>query len=134
MKKNLLTLVFVVSVVCFGATFASAKTSLSSKNSASASKKASAIKAYTNKIKTLKAKCKHDCGMELQLLMNINDFYESACAPQYLSSCEPGLASAVITAGGDFEACLADEQQAKKMDRTMDRNKIEMSQVQKSKV
>jgi hypothetical protein len=55
MKKNLLTLMFIVTFLCFGATFASAKTSSPTKNSVNVSAKAMSIK-----IKALKAKCKQD--------------------------------------------------------------------------
>jgi ABC-type transporter MlaC component len=89
MKKNLLTLMFVVTFLCFGATFASAKTSSPIENSVNTSAKAMSIK-----IKALKAKCKQDCGFELQNLQNINDIYESYCAAGgYQSSCQPGLAA-----------------------------------------
>jgi hypothetical protein len=125
MKKNLLTLMFVVTFLCFGATFASAKNSSPTKNSVNVS-----AKAVSTKIKALTAKCKFDeCGYELSVLVGANDLYEYYCAAGgYQGSCQSQLASRLIQLGNEYVACL-NGNQAKNTDRTMDRNKIEKSQV-----
>jgi hypothetical protein len=131
MKKNLLTFMFVVALLGFGVSVASAKNSSTTGNTVTVSKKSIAAKAISKKIKTLTAKCKvHDCGIELQNLMNINDLYEAACAPNYLVGCSSQLESAVIAAGNSFQACLNEELQAKKVDQTKNRykNKLEKNQ------
>lgn len=124
MKKNLLTLMFVIAFICVGVSVASAKNYSSPENSVAVSKRLSPAKIISNEIKGLKARCGlQDCGIELQLLLNINDIYEQACPPPYYASCEPGLAGAVISAGNDYENCLNSPYSSKNTDGTMDRNK-----------
>lgn len=122
---------FVIAFICVGVSVTSAKNSSSSENSVNVSKRLLAANPISNKIK---ARCKaDDCGQELSELQNINDIYEGACAPNYLGSCEPGLAGAVIRAGERYEACLNSPYQAKNIDRTMDRKNIEKTQISMSK-
>lgn len=131
MKKNLLTFLFVVAFLCGGALAVSAKNTLLPANSVAVSKSA---KKVSKEIKSLKANCKFDdCGYELQFLLDVNDFYNQQCAPNYYSSCEPDLANALIRAGNDYEACLDSPYQSKKVDRNMDRKKIEQHQAVLSK-
>jgi hypothetical protein len=110
MKKNLLTLMFVVTFLCFGATFASAKTSSPTKNSANVSKKTSAAKAISNKIEALKAKCKANvpCQSQLQDLLEANFFYGIACADGgYQVGCSPIDEAYLIQTASIYELCLA---------------------------
>ena len=121
MMKNLLSFLFVIAFLFGGALAVSAKTSSSPANSVAVSKRVLVVMAKANSLKT---RCKFDdCGIELQLLLNINDIYEQACPPPYYASCEPGLASALITAGNDYERCLNSPLNSKNTDETMDRNK-----------
>jgi hypothetical protein len=132
MKKNLLTLMFVIAFICVGVSVASAKNASSSANSVAVSKKVLVSKTKAN---SLKAICMvADCGHELQLLLNINDIYEQACPPPYSASCEPDLANAVIRAGNDYEQCLnSPPYNAKNIDRTVNRNKAIKPQDVKSR-
>lgn len=124
MKKNLLTLMFVIAFICVGVSVASAKNASSLGNSVAVSKRLSPAKIISNKIKALKARCGvDDCGHELSLLLNINDIYEDACAPDYIVGCDSGLEAAVIKAGEDYEACLNSGPVSKNLDKTMNRNK-----------
>lgn len=127
MKKNLLSFLFVIAFLCGGALAVSAKTSSSPANSVAVSKK---VLVANTKAKSLKVKCKPvtGCGGELLLLLTVNSIYESACAPDYLASCSPGLASYLQGAGMAYEACMSNPLLSKNTDKTMDRNKTEKSQ------
>lgn len=122
MKKNLLTLMFVVALLCGSALVVSAKTSSSPANSVAVSKKVSVA---NTKAKSLEARCKANsaCGEELFVLLFWNAVYEYYCAPDYSVSCEQGTANAVINAGYAYEQCLNNPLLSKNTDRTMDRNK-----------
>lgn len=130
MKKNLLTFLFVIVLVCAGALVVSAKNTSSSANSVAVSKR---VLVANTKAKSLEARCENNrCGFELRVLLELNAYYEQSCAPLYLGSCEPRLADAVIQAGDEFEQCLDDRLLAKNIDRTIDRNKREKSRDVKS--
>ena len=121
MKKNLLTLMFVIAFICVGVTVASAKNTSSSANSSSVSKKLSVAK---GKIKSLKANCKglQLCDSILNDVILWNGIYNFWCAPDYLSSCAPWVADTLIDLGNAWASCM---NLSKNTDKTIDRNKTE---------
>lgn len=126
MKKNLLTLMFVIAFVCVGVSVASAKNSSSPRNSVAVSKKILVAKTKAN---SLKARCNVliPCSGELTVLLLVNSLYESYCASgNYQVSCAPFLAGALIDAGNAYQGCM-DVFISKNIDRKIDRKKTEKS-------
>lgn len=125
MKKNFLTLMFVVAFL-FGSALVvsakSAKTSSSPANSVAVSKKVLLAKTKAN---SLKVECKSEqmCASELALLLAYNALYEYNCAPDYIVGCSPTLEYLLIGAGMAYEHCISYPHMSKNTDRTMDRNK-----------
>ena len=138
MKKNLLTFLFMVVLVCAGALVVSAKNTSSSANSALVSKDVLVAKTKVNSkeltkaralANSLKARCKVDipCSGELTMLLLLNSAYESYCGSGgYQVSCAPFLADMLIAAGGAYEGCM-NVYYSKNTDRTIDRKKTEKS-------
>jgi hypothetical protein len=127
MKKNLLTLMFIVTFLCFGATFASAKTSSASGNSVSASKKLSPAKNISNKINALKAKCAMQvCASQLDDLIDAANHYEIICGGTgYPVGCGGAWETYLINAAAIYELCLAYNSYLRtNTDKKMDRNTV----------
>jgi hypothetical protein len=119
MKKNLLTLMFVLAFICVGVSVASAKNSSSSKNSVSESK------ATVNKIKALRAVCNTDCGQLLAELQTLNENYEASCAPTYFWLCQRATADTLIDMGNEYNAnCANYPVSVTNVDRNINRNKL----------
>ncbi len=132
MKKNLLTLVFVITFLCFGATFASAKTSSSTENSTTVSKKISAAKAISKKIKALEAKCATGpCANELYDLIDANNTYIILCASSnYPVGCGGQQEVYLLQTAEAYENCLMwNYISLKNTDKKMNRNKWQESKV-----
>lgn len=136
MKKNLLVFLFVITFMCVGASVVSAKTPASSETPNSMSKRLLVAKAFSNKIKALKAKCNvaAPCQQQLDNLIAINTIYDDACGPDYPLGCEPSIERSLREAATAYERCLNGELElSKNIDRTMDRKKVEKSRISMSK-
>lgn len=122
MKKNLLTLMFVIAFICVGVSVASAKSSSSLGNSVAGSKK---VLVANTKAKSLKVKCMPEaaCADELAVLLAVNAVYEYNCAPNYVVGCSSTLENMLIGAGMNYENCLLNSINSKNTDRTINRNK-----------
>lgn len=127
MKKNLLTLMFVIAIICVGSSVASAKKHSSPANSVAGAKKLLAANTRAN---SLRAGCnvRRTCGAELAMLFFWNGLYESSCAPNYVVGCSQFLENQVIGAGMAYEACLNNPLSSKNIDSNIDRNKAEKPQ------
>lgn len=132
MKKNLLTLMFVIAFICIGVSVASAKNSSSPGNSVAVSKRLSPAKTISNKIKALKAKCgvADPCAAQLADLVDANFFYEIQCADGgYLVGCAPRDEAYLLQCADRYELCLWYNGYSKNIDKTMARNKRQRSNV-----
>lgn len=125
MRKNLLTLMFVIAFICVGVSVASAKDTSSPENSVAESKGLSPAKIISNKINALEAKCEgaQPCASQLQALLEANFFYEIQCAPNYLVGCAPGEEANLLHAANIYELCLWWNGHMKNIDKTRDWNK-----------
>lgn len=129
MKKNLLTLMFIIAFICVGVSVASAKNSSSLGNSVAVSKRLSPAK-----IKALEAKCGPlmACDYELQELLFNNMLYENQCAAGgYQVGCAPIATLILLQSAADWEDCMIRSGgfNSKNIDKNMDRNKRQRSNV-----
>lgn len=126
MKKNLLTLMFVIAFICVGVSVASAKNASSLGNSVAVSKKLSPAKTISNKIKALEAICNGmvPCAAQLDWLLQVNQIYEFDCAAGgFQVGCSPDAERDLIEAANIYELCLWWNGHMKNIDKTKDRNK-----------
>jgi hypothetical protein len=110
MKKNILTFLFVVALMCVGAGVSEAKTPVSLENSNKLLKKSAIKVMVSNTIKAIKEKCNSklaDCEAELAALLEINAAWEETC---YNVSNPPGvcwwLEWALVDTGDRYNHCV----------------------------
>lgn len=125
-QKTILTLIFVVTFICVGNSVVSAITP-SSERSTAVSMKVLIAKAKALSLTKCVSNPRVPCEQQLNALIAANAVYEHYCAPDYLITCRPDLANALMAAAAAYERCLdpiLDGPEARNINRHMKRNKL----------